>query len=835
MKNIFTSESVAAGHPDKVADQISDTILDEIIAKDKFARVACEVFVGMGYVIIGGEINTETYIDVLQEVRKTIIEIGYDRPEYGFDGNTVAVLNSINKQSPDIARGVKKTGTKKQGAGDQGSMIGYACRETKEMMPLPIMLAHKIVERMDNLRKNKTIPYLRPDGKSQVSVIYRNNAPQRIENVVIAAQHNPDVSQEQIKKDIIKQVINPICNDFLDKKTRYYINNTGRFVVGGPVADTGMTGRKIVVDGYGIGIPVGGGAFCLAGDSFINTEKGLVKINKAQEIGAKGLLVKTDIHPVPAGGWYDNGLKTTQIVKTMDGYQLEGTLNHLVRVIDNDGNYTWKQIGELQKDDWVAIQIKNRLFGDDRIPDFNYTYRPGTAEGRKKKYVLPDKLNKDYAYLLGLLVGDGDCTDEGSIKVCICDQEMKKIVPALFKKLVGDTGRIYGHWAYLGGVEFRAFLKHLGLSYARSFEKTVPRTIFNSSREVCAAFLRGLFDTDGCVRITGRNKNTIRVHLATTSPKLAQEVQLLLLNFGIVSSFRAVQTKNYKAFIKGRQINSVRVRYDLTIKGSRSIRLFREEIGFNLFRKQKILSTPAPSKRDFCILPNQRERIIRLFRLLPIEEQKHRKDRCKIGRFTRLCQGKATKELTYEKAREFLCAYRNFLSNEPEFQQLEELVYMNHYYSRVKEKISSFAWTYDLNIPFSHTFTANGFVCHNSGKDPTKVDRSGAYMARYIAKNVVASGVCEKCLIRLSYVIGGVRPVEVCVDTQGTSKVSEAKISKAVSSIFDLSPFGIIKELDLLRPIYKKTACYGHFGRAGFSWEKTDKAGEIKKMIGNYS
>ncbi|MBU4351211.1 methionine adenosyltransferase [Candidatus Parcubacteria bacterium] len=260
-KYLFTSESVAPGHPDKVADQIADAILDAIIKKDKHARVACEVFVSRGYVIVGGEVTTNTWVDTNKLVRQVILDIGYNKPEYGFDGHTVAVLNTISQQSPDIALGVRKTGSKQQGAGDQGIMVGYACRETPELMPLPIMMAHRLVKELARLRENKTLGYLRPDGKSQVTFVYEDDKPKRLDNVVIAAQHDPDVSLAKLKADIITKVIKPICGKYLDKKTKLFINNTGRFIVGGPVADTGMTGRKTVVDSYGIGVPVGGGSF----------------------------------------------------------------------------------------------------------------------------------------------------------------------------------------------------------------------------------------------------------------------------------------------------------------------------------------------------------------------------------------------------------------------------------------------------------------------------------------------------------------------------------------------------------------------------------------------
>lgn len=294
-KYLFTSESVAPGHPDKVADQIADAVLDAVVKQDKYGRVACEVLASMGYVIVGGEITTHAWVDVNNLVREVIKGVGYDKPEYGFDYRTVAVFNTIHEQSPDIARKVRKTGVKKQGAGDQGMMTGFACNETPELMPLPIMLAHKLMMKFVEVRRRQILPYLRPDGKSQVTVEYQNGKPKRIDGVVISVQHDPDVPLEKLRFDIINKIIRPVCKRYLDKKTKYYVNYAGQFVIGGPVADTGMSGRKIIVDTYGGTGGVGGGSFSGKDPTKVDRSAAYMARYVAKNIVSAGLADKCEI------------------------------------------------------------------------------------------------------------------------------------------------------------------------------------------------------------------------------------------------------------------------------------------------------------------------------------------------------------------------------------------------------------------------------------------------------------------------------------------------------------------------------------------------------------
>lgn len=304
-KYFLTSESVTEGHPDKVCDQISDAILDAILAEDKNARVACETSTTTGLVLVMGEISTTCYVDIQKIVRETVREIGYTRAKYGFDGDTCAVLTAINEQSPDIAMGVDKAKEMKDGdgehynqvgAGDQGLMFGYASNETEELMPLSISLAHKLAKRLADVRKDGTLAYLRPDGKTQVTVEYEDDKPVRIDTVLISAQHAPDVSQEQIAKDLEEHVTRKILpQDWVDENTKYYVNPTGQFAVGGPMGDSGLTGRKIIVDTYGGIAHHGGGAFSGKDPTKVDRSASYAARHAAKNLVAAGLCDRCEI------------------------------------------------------------------------------------------------------------------------------------------------------------------------------------------------------------------------------------------------------------------------------------------------------------------------------------------------------------------------------------------------------------------------------------------------------------------------------------------------------------------------------------------------------------
>lgn len=373
---IFTSESVAEGHPDKLCDQVSDALLDAFLEKDPESRVAAECFTKTGFIVVGGEVTSKAHVDIEGVVRRTIINAGYDSAKYGFDGNTCGVVIALSKQSPDIAQGVNANSEiqKEQGAGDQGLMFGYATNETPEFMPLPIILAHKLLQKRTELRKNGELDYLGPDAKSQVSVEYVDGKPTRIRTVVLSTQHDADVNIDKIKEDMIKKVIEPICGKYLDNETVYHINPTGRFVIGGPVGDAGLTGRKIIVDTYGGHSSHGGGCFSGKDPSKVDRSAAYAARYIAKNIVAAGLAEKCEVQLAYAIGvakpvsilvncfgtnkiseeeieklvWKNFPLKPGEIIRELDLkkpiYAKTAVYGHFGR---NENGFTWEKLDKV--------------------------------------------------------------------------------------------------------------------------------------------------------------------------------------------------------------------------------------------------------------------------------------------------------------------------------------------------------------------------------------------------------------------------------------------------------------------------------------------------------
>jgi S-adenosylmethionine synthetase len=302
---IFTSESVTEGHPDKICDQVSDSILDEFLASDSESRVAVESLTSTGIVFVAGEVTSRRRVDIQKVVRTVIREIGYDRPEFGFDSESCSVIESLHEQSPDISLGVTPSKQREQGAGDQGLMFGYATNETPELMPLPIIMAHKLSMKLSALRKQKKLGWIRPDGKSQVSVVYEGSKPVRIDTVVISTQHAPDISLSQLREEIVSKVIKEICSDWITPNSKFLVNPTGRFVIGGPMADTGLTGRKVIADTYGGAGRHGGGAFSGKDPSKVDRSACYMARYIAKNIVAAGLADKCEVQLAYAIGLPD--------------------------------------------------------------------------------------------------------------------------------------------------------------------------------------------------------------------------------------------------------------------------------------------------------------------------------------------------------------------------------------------------------------------------------------------------------------------------------------------------------------------------------------------------
>lgn len=673
---LFTSESVTEGHPDKVCDRISDAVLDAALSVRPDARVACEVACTENHVLIMGEMTQGLGLDLEGIARKAIREIGYTEPGRGFSDSSI-IQCCMHEQSPDIAMG---TSDHTGGAGDQGMMFGYACRETPDLMPLPISIAHRMALGLARARKTGIIPHLRPDGKTQVTVEYDDSwTPQRIDTVVVSAQHDPDISSEELRDGIRTWVVEPALDEAkqwlpdLDVSGyRLFINPTGRFVHGGPAADTGLTGRKIVVDTYGGFAPHGGGAFCVDGDTEFLT---------------------------PGG---------------------------------------WKPIREYRKGDLV-----------------------GQWNDWKLEYVTPD------AYIICLAQNMLHIRSGNSLDMVLSDRH-----DVVLQTEKGDI---------------------------------IKRQV------------RYLFDESGVKEGThGSIPTSFQYEDTGKGLPLADELIRLKVAFRLS-----------RAFLKQRSMQPQEMERMRSLLEATKAKYGIEEL-------LKLLLAAERMSESFAGVNSRQLRIIA--------------DECQRwgGDCLRLIDRKEADFIQYA----FMIAYGTNASIEADSDRKEGCLYTVRRNSWTGQPLdggdshytcepfhAADGLMYCFSVPSGMLVLRRKscvFVTGNSGKDSTKVDRSAACAARWISKNVVAAGLADRCQIQLAYAIGVPEPVSVCVDTFGTGSVEDSQIAEAVRKVFDLTPQGIINQLDLRRPVYTGTSAYGHFGTAlgeERTWERTDRTVELQDAI----
>lgn len=676
---IFTSESVSPGHPDKTCDIISDSLLDFVLSKDPFARCAFETFATKDNIIVGGETRINGYTltsgDIEKVVRDAIKQIGHNYE--GFHYNDVKITNLIHRQSPDIAIGVDEAENKEEGAGDQGIMFGFACKETNEYMPSTIYYSHKILKNIWN--SELLAKGLGPDAKSQVSIIYEDGIPIGCHSVVVSIQHKEEISLDGVRSMIIPIIEEALPSGWMPNLENVFINPTGRFVIGGPVSDTGLTGRKIIVDTYGGAAPHGGGAFCVDGDTEYLSGVGVWKKIKDYDGGK-------------VGQW-DNGILSfvtpKEYIKTKSDKMHHFISKDIDMVLSENHDIVAKEKGIYQK-----VKVKDVLLSLDYIKSL---YK--NEEGIKLKIPCTFKLGEIF------LKESIDRSNLIKLKVLSC---------------------LYGEFSNDG------------------FSILIPKIWISKVVELLCEF---------------------KIPLEIISNKDGEGV---IIKFKPVIEFLELY-ENFKT-------SSI------------------EEWG-EVLKSLKFYFSPQLSVEFYCLLKNSRDADFIQFLYSHIENKKSEILKQDSGLFK--VQGYSDNVCILDEKIEI-----------KEFKPQDDLMYC-------------------FEVPSGMLVLRRNnkiFVTGNSGKDPTKVDRSAAYMARYLAKNIVANGYADKCLIQLSYVIGVSKPISVYVNTFNTSsKYSDIEIGAILNKIYDLSPKGIRTFLNLNRPIYKETASFGHFGRYGFTWEEIDE------------
>lgn len=802
-----TSESVGSGHPDKVADYISDSLLDEYLKGDIYTHAGIETLVTTNKVIVAGEVKSSTEVDVDKVVRKAVAEIGYDlTKDVQFAAETLEVINLIHEQSPDIDQGVKQD----LGAGDQGIIFGYATDETTSKLPLSQVLANDLVRTYDKFRKDLGTGY-RPDSKSQVTLRYVDGVATEVESIIMAVSHCPLITLEAVRYEVKRRIIEQVfekrgLSHLITPRTQIIVNGTGRFVICGPHSDVGLTGRKIVVDQYGGQAPVGGGAFCLPKYQIISTPNGDVRIGDisiGDEVLVEGVRAKVL-------NFFEAGIKKAYRLETDNGYTVDTSAEHFYKVVTSDG-YIFKRASELTDLDYVVFD-KEFGFGNTPIED---------------------------SYIIGYILGDG--------WLSASDNSINVKVPAL------DRGsRIYSEFDRLGGKvyedvdkeregevmdklyycnkEYRERLETLGLSSCGALNKKVPSSYLTADKESVRELLRGLFDSDGTVHLSKGNRDTIKVSYRSSSIELIRGIQYLLLKFGIKS--RITKTAPRETHIQGRLVIS-KESYCVVIQGKESLDSFIEEIGFCIDRKSVILADGQKALTDRTLIPGCIHKVASEY-----YNNSSFREYLRTGfdsiRKTVTLSGDASKraiELTKNNIKDILSSdcisveLRDFLEER-----------LTHNYERVVSSVClGDEDMCDIEVEGVHVFTAQGFVVHNSGKDPSKVDRSAAYMARLIAKAIVSAGISQKVLVKMAYCIGHAEPTDFGIDTLGTSKssFSDEEIASIIRGVVDLTPEGIRNRLDLRSPIYKSTTFYSHFGNPGHSWEDERSLSQELKSIFN--
>ena len=722
MSYLFTSESVSSGHPDKVADQISDAILDEFLKQDKNSKVACETLCTTGLVVVSGEVKSNAYVDIQKVVRDTINEIGYNKSEYQFDGNSCGVISTLHEQSQDINQGVERENEEDQGAGDQGIMFGYATDETSVYMPATLSIAHLILKTLEDIRKEgKVMNYLRPDSKSQVTIEYDDNdKPIRIHTIVVSTQHDDCVDVDTIKKDV-KNILIPMVVDKLNKKgdscanlfdDNYllYVNPTGKFVIGGPHGDTGLTGRKIIVDTYGGHGAHGGGAFCVDGDTEYLTKDGWKKISNYN--GEK------------VAQW-DNG-----VLSFVKPYYYH---NH-------------------QAEKMYHIHNSNAL---DMVLSEHHDVVLKTSKGNIIKKMVKDLIN-------------------------IKDEKIKN----------GNNGFIPCYFSYGGGEGINLTDEEIKLQIAFCADGTI------------------LNNKKGRIRIKKEYKKKNLIDLlekCSIEYKISKDVDDYLIYYftppiiskSLVECFKDANEHQIKIIAK-----------ELPMWDGNCDNIFRTTIKEDADFAQFIFMSAYGTNSSISI-----------------------DDR--VGQFKNNKKYKI-KSVLYEVS---ALKYSNISFRRSSSPKNKNKIY-------VEEFIPNDGNMYCFSVPSSMLILRRNnkvFVTGNCGKDASKVDRSAAYAARYLAKNLVAAGIAKKCLVQLSYAIGVAKPLSVYVNTFGTNKTlcTDANIAKFINDNIDLRPASIIKCFGLKNPIYKPTATYGHFGRTPyikegieyFAWEKLDMVDTFKKAF----